>query len=641
MTLTIPTFEQCLVLARQVAAQDPPKKTSKWRDPVTGRDGTTAPPEEMRRVGRAALTSAGLFLRALDSTVGPDGLTQHWRLTHMATGLREEWATTTPLNPDVPPDLAVKWARSQSLVGVLHDLLWPEGEEVPDPSERPRESRTQRQVQEDARRAKTGAHLPDRNERGEPAKPSESKTIVMPEAKGFAATKREAEWRANAQAAAGVDDAALPSPDELPVFPPVGATEPKTEVIEPPLVAESHRVWVVSTKSPASPPPTPSQDEGIGAKGGEATPPDGAVSSGAPSTETPSAAPAPEAPSAPPAGEVPEKSAPAGGTGQDNQVAAGASEASVLPPAVPAPAAADPSTNSWCEECDHPGHAPGSCLYCTSHPEAESCSGPPRPAVHRNAVDMEAWPPALRGDFWERGFTLQRTTDKPGHMDVLRDDVVVAEGLSGEAARAWLHEQEEKEREAATWARHAPDDETREALRALEEDDIPTPEPAWSGDEGKPAEEVAATQPPKAIDVGPAWDGTGPLCCTCGGKHMVVDCPLAEASPEEQAAAMEAARRTAERRDATERRERAARWSKCPLKKARASKGPCVGCGNDVEGGDSFREGLPVPAEGHIVKRRSSKPTGVMHEACREDLAAGRDPRSESEEAPAPQGAST
>lgn len=42
-------------------------------------------------------------------------------------------------------------------------------------------------------------------------------------------------------------------------------------------------------------------------------------------------------------------------------------------------------------------------------------------------------------------------------------------------------------------------------------------------------------------DIGPAWKGEGSMCLTCGGQHAAVDCPLADASPEEMAAAFKAA----------------------------------------------------------------------------------------------------
>lgn len=124
----------------------------------------------------------------------------------------------------------------------------------------------------------------------------------------------------------------------------------------------------------------------------------------------------------------------------------------------------------------------------------------------------------------------------------------------------------------------------------------------------------------------------GCSCERCEAKRA-----LTQPTPEQVnvvsnvAAGVEAARDgdvegTAERRSATQRRELAARWGKCPTKRAKEPRGLCAVCGLDVEGGDRYREGLPVPAAGHVVKRRSNKPTGVAHVGCVDDLAAGRDP---------------
>lgn len=138
----------------------------------------------------------------------------------------------------------------------------------------------------------------------------------------------------------------------------------------------------------------------------------------------------------------------------------------------------------------------------------------------------------------------------------------------------------------------------------------------------------------------------GPLCSKCAGESARCGPPKLAVPSEEQvnvvsnvATAAEArpgdVSGTAERRAATARRELALMFSRCPKKKARSSKGHCRGCGQEVEGGDEFHEGLPVPAEGVVVKRRSSKPVGVMHVDCASVMSEGRDPREEgAEDAP-------
>jgi hypothetical protein len=84
-----------------------------------------------------------------------------------------------------------------------------------------------------------------------------------------------------------------------------------------------------------------------------------------------------------------------------------------------------------------------------------------------------------------------------------------------------------------------------------------------------------------------------------------------------------------ERAEVLGRKDRAARWGLCKLRKANGHGGPwtCAECGEAIET-EEYREGLDetkVPKKG----RRSSKPAGRCHEECRRELAAGRDPRAE------------
>ncbi len=181
---------------------------------------------ELVRAAGIVLPQVGLSLRARDESVSEWGLTVTYRLTHV-DGASDEWVTVTPLSQSVRPELAVSWARTHSLGAAIRSLLWVGGAEDPDPCEtgqpsKPVESRTRAQIQEDERRAKSGAALAV--EPGQWIKAGERPHYMKPEK-------------------VLPPDTEPMKPEDLPVYPPRGATEPATQVIEPPSLSDpSHSI---------------------------------------------------------------------------------------------------------------------------------------------------------------------------------------------------------------------------------------------------------------------------------------------------------------------------------------------------------------------------------------------------------------
>lgn len=227
--------------------------------------------------------------------------------------------------------------------------------------------------------------------------------------------------------------------------------------------------------------------------------------------------------------------------------------------------------------------------------------------------------PALRESLAARGlsFTLsigdsvQYPSGKADVCEAASGRVVLSRVSAGEVW-AWLREQEAKENALAarnalgssdeTLARLA-DEVAADAARMAEatiEDagKIADILAAWPGDTpGKTVEEVAATQPPKAVE------------------------DAQEVAEVTMKLATEA------------RKNRAERWSFCKLRKANGNGGSwdCVECKESIEAGDHYRDGLPSALKG---KKRSNKPVGRCHEDCRLVLAKGEDPRDPSEASP-------
>lgn len=130
----VPILDQALMQARQLALASPPLKTAKGKDGK--REYTYAPASEKIRVGRDVLPKVGLLLRVRSERVEGNQhclvLVRSWQLTSTACGDETELTTSTPLPYDVAPSLGVQWARTRALASALTDLLWLEGEDVPE-----------------------------------------------------------------------------------------------------------------------------------------------------------------------------------------------------------------------------------------------------------------------------------------------------------------------------------------------------------------------------------------------------------------------------------------------------------------------------------------------------------------------------
>lgn len=567
MTLAI---ERALYSARLLADKDPPKKTGKGKR--DGREFTFAPAAEYMRVARTVLPLAGLMLRPLDAVVCPEGLTRTYRLTHDATGLSEEWSTTTPMDRSVRQDLAAVWARTHSLVAVVKDLLWPDEEDVPDTSEAP--VADDPVALEDKRRAARAAAAPDRNNRGEPGPVS----MVMPstdELKGSAkwqAMQREAEWRANA--AALRPETPAPTADDLPSFPPRGATDPVTEVVARP------DTFTAESESPQR---------------NEAPRTDSAPVTGTSSVTE-------HSPASPPL-------LTDGDKGEEEAL-----RAEML-----ASAKCDAKTFADCEHvcdsgmCDPANGMP--CYVCEAHGAPVSTASP---SLRTTRLLDEAGVPHA-----------------PGRCPVRFDD-----GIPGPRAR----------------------DAGQCVLDAGHEGAHTTT--VVADHEGPPFGPTPCgyVRHPKHPRTCGCW-ATAERCAECDSVLVDGDCidrycpnygkgdgvdrdkpesPLASPSPSQVSLVSKAASRVGSslnpRKSARLPEEReserekslpaswdpGAAWLKCPKKKARTNKGPCKakGCGKDVEPGEKYRDGMPVPKDGRVVKRLGGKPEGVMHEKCLASLMA-------------------
>jgi hypothetical protein len=169
----------------------------------------------------------------------------------------------------------------------------------------------------------------------------------------------------------------------------------------------------------------------------------------------------------------------------------------------------------------------------------------------------------------------------------------------------------------------------------------PLSEPAWPGDTPTPAEDVQREQPKptpaqrlaaamlddpsdpepvKPEQVASLAAGIAAAEPSLGASSFVAWLKKSTTpGPIEQAATVQG------------RKDRAALWALCKLRKANGNGGPwtCAECGEAIET-EEYREGLDetkVPKKG----RRSNKPSGRCHEDCRLVLAEGRDPREEGE----------
>jgi hypothetical protein len=669
-----PMIDRALATARSLAAALP-LATEKGKDNHTGREFDFVPARELVRAAAVVLPQASLSLRARGESVSQWGLTVTYRLTH-ADGDFDEWTSVTPLSQAVRPELAIDWARTASLKAAIRGLLWIGAAESPDPCEtgQPKlaESRTQRQAQEDERREKKGLEPYHRNGSGRSTKASRATAALAdamsesPVAVELGDEEREKEAAMDLEAARlAAEPSSLPpvkDPDWL-------EDEPKAQAHQKPAPDVDRRgdwYWQVysqhrdacalcgdmttmercpdgaalfvrytdrqakrlaaelaggpDSNQPASPPvatPTGSMD----GDEGEVTPDSPSVLTGG---ATPQPAPLPSVPRAE-----------TGATPLADTSSAGApSPDAAAPVSSPLPEqSSSPPRCAWCTATDQPMEPSridglpvcvdaAACMLRVrgvEPPASEDCpsgAGAP-PAPTTRLTDGSPVPvPGLEcpecGSRVEVGVEAWETdTGIPAE-----DGCYVGCEMEdeGEEEHRYLQSDWQEVRDKATaWA-------IRTLRRAVE-----------------PRSRCAECDAPLAADSEECPDPECPTNAASGG-------PLSAPSEEQvnvvSNVATAAENRpgdvngSAERRAATARRELALSFQRCPKKKARSNKGPCRGCEQEVEGGDEFYEGLPIPAEGVVVKRRSSKPTGVMHVDCASVMAEGRDPREEGAEAP-------
>lgn len=288
-------LERQIHAARLLAAQDPPKRTGRGRDPRTGREFTFAPASEYMRLMREVLPRAGLILRPVVAKITPEGLERTYRLTHdpTQTGASEEWTTVTPLDRSVPPDLAAVWARTHSLVAVVKDLLLPDEEDVPDPSERA-PSRPETLEDRDAQTERVHAAREERRRATRPTRATRAANSLAGHLTGGAApvvelgqAEQEHEEQRAAEAERAADERAAASPS-APVADPDWLDEEREQVKH--LLEDRLRVELERTRDqiqvdadrlssetstagpdavsePAPPPADEATDEELGAEG--------------------------------------------------------------------------------------------------------------------------------------------------------------------------------------------------------------------------------------------------------------------------------------------------------------------------------------------------------------------------------------
>lgn len=619
--MNVPMLDQALMQARALAAQ---VQLPRAKGKADGREFTFVRAPEYVRAARDIFPKVGLSLRALDGTITPEGLTRVYRLTSMTCGDIEEWSTTTPLDPHAPPDQAAGWARTHSMTAVLRDLLWfDDGDDTPDPGETRRDhkpdNRTQGQIQEDARRVKSGAHLPDRNERPGPLLKSVTKTpegwLTQEHKVGWVERNAVADYQAAAAREAGDDAEFVESLRSLPEFPPRGAVDPRTEIVEP-------QRWSETTQPAPSLPTSRTQGE-------EATPTKGSVPEAAPNmacgvgaTRGQEEPPAVSLLSAPPSPTATGPDSPGSGP-SPGAIADGESVAVSEAPAVPdVGAAGEPPASIGTDHVNEALEFGG--------PPTNPATGALMPPVEPSTVEppaMEATDEEFR-DFMTQSMAAIMERDEA----TVGPPVLTEEADDREGQASYFGEGVSLREMTEAMGLRLKSDGTKGRMRVEQSfpGDLPivhlrdaTKDEVWKWLEARAKATAAGLLPKSEANVcGICWGSLAPgeECqeVACVKARAPAPPPKAETAPAVIADPAQA------------RRERAARWSMCPGKSvmAKTKVEACAECGELIDAGP-YRQGLERPPEGTVVKRRSIKPTGRSHQACVDAISRGEDPKSD------------
>jgi hypothetical protein len=651
-----PMIDRALATARSLAAALP-LATEKGKDNHTGREFDFVPARELVRAAGVVLPQASLSLRARGESVSQWGLTVTYRLTH-ADGDFDEWTAVTPLSQSVRPELAIDWARTHSLKAAIRSLLWIGSAEAPDPCEtgqpKATEQRSQRQVQEDERRARSGAALPERNGSGRSTKTSRATAALADSMVDTPVSIEHGDEEREKEAAMDLEAARLAAqptkvppvsdPDwyedapkaqahqkPTPIVPPHVANGYRPDLGEKPYVAaEERRCRMVCPHGSRCRLDAGHEEEGWGCSHLPA--PEGCACNepNEPMPDGPTRIPASSS-GAPRSGvldsvEEKAKSPAAEATGPS---------ASDAGPDLSPPAPADLSAGGDGSQPDAPDAPSGGEQGAVSEPPAPATPGagaPPacgardpvspracdRPAGHDgdhedSRIPVDPYPPPALSEPAACGSCFDLLPEDGGpcqstECQARRAKEAAASKLTPEDARARFGHGSPEHRDAIR-------------RRAAEKGEATCSVHGWVLVRDALGEDIA------------------PWCTECTDLRRE-----GGASPEETPHALPASaewkespaeRTSIDAAAAQGRKDRAARWGLCPPRSVttRTKVEACALCGLDVDSGP-YRQGVEGDPSDLTKKRRGSKPVGRAHQACVDALARGEDPKSEGAEAP-------